>query len=116
MTVMDSTGAGIALGVLAAAGYAGVRAFRRLPFALLTTLVVFSGVFSIPAGWKLLWAAYVGDQALLPSSWREYVGFAGVAIIGIAANYTVRAYLSAWSRAGQTGVTETSKTAFPGQV
>lgn len=95
---MDATTIGIALGLVATAAYSIVRAVRQKTFDLGSTLLVFLAGFSVPAGASLIAAAVSCNPATLPTSWREYVVVAGIAVIGLALQYLVQSFRAAWAK------------------
>jgi hypothetical protein len=93
---MDTTALGIGLGLLACTAYTLVRAVRQRTFDLGATLLSFLAGFSVPGGTALIIAAFRGDPATLPSSWREYVAAAGVAAILLGLHYLAQAFRLVW--------------------
>ena len=103
---MDATAIDIAVGLLATAAYSVVRLLRQQSFDLATVLLVFLSGFSVPGGANLIWAALSGDPRSLPASWREYVAVAGVAAIGLAFQFLMRSFRSAWPKRATVTPTE----------
>jgi drug/metabolite transporter (DMT)-like permease len=98
---MDTTATGIAAGILATLAYTVIRATRQRSFEIGATILMFLAGFSVPGGVKLLLAAWSGNQSALPSSWREHVAVAGIAVIGLAAHFLIQSFRNVWpKRAG----------------
>ena len=95
---MDTTATGIAAGVLATVTYTAIRATRQKSFEIGATMLMFLAGFSIPGGAKLIHAAWSGNQSALPSSWREHVAVAGIAVIGLAAHFLIQSFRNVWPK------------------
>jgi len=95
---MDITATGIAGGILAAVVYTLVRGIRQRSFEIGAMILMFLAGFSIPGGAKLIYSAWSGNQNALPSSWREYVAVAGIAVIGLAAHFLIQSFRNVWPK------------------
>lgn len=87
---LDLTSIGILVGAIAAASLAVWQAMRNGSFDVATLGLNFLAVFGLIASCSLIWAAFRGDPSSLPTAWREYVAFAGVAGIGLALQHLVK--------------------------
>ena len=87
---MDSTAIGIAVGLICTVIYASTLLYFKKTFDLQHTILIFLAGFSIPGGVGLIIAGYYGSANDLPSNWREHVVVAGIATIGLAAQYVVK--------------------------
>lgn len=85
----DITGVGIAAGILFAGIYAIVELIRHKDLEVINSAVVFLTIFAMVAGGNLIAVAMEGDPGNLPSSWREYLGAAGVVGIGLSLQHLV---------------------------
>ena len=85
----DVTGAGIAVGILGAAIYAIVELIRHKDLEVINSAVVFLTILATIAGANLIVVAVEGDPQNLPSSWREYLGAAGVVGIGLSLQHLI---------------------------
>lgn len=85
----DITGLGIAVGIGFAAIYAVVELVRHKDLEVINSAVVFLTIFAMVAGGNLIVVAMEGDPESLPSSWREYLGAAGVVGIGLSLQHLV---------------------------
>lgn len=97
MTRVDTTGVGIALGLVASFAYAVIRALRQRTFDLGITVLVFLAAFTLPGGTLLIAAGLSGNSNALPLSWREHVAVAGIVVIALTAHFLFRSTHSAWS-------------------
>ena len=95
---MDITATGITGGILAAVVYTVVRGIRQRSFEIGAMILIFLAGFSIPGGVKLIYSAWTGNQNTLPSSWREYVAVAGIAVIGLAAHFLIQSFRNVWPK------------------
>jgi hypothetical protein len=95
---MDITATGIAGGILATAAYTLIRVIRQRSFEIGSTILMFLAGFSIPSGAKLIYSAWSGNQNALPSSWREHVAVAGIAVIGLAAHFLIQSFRNVWPK------------------
>jgi hypothetical protein len=92
MIPIDATGLGIANGVLCCVVRA-VRAIRQgQELDHFQTGVVFLAGFGTVGGVHLVVAAFRGDPAALPSSWREYIAVTGVVGLGLSLNALIRTF------------------------
>ena len=110
---MDTTAFGIALGVLAALAYALTRAVRQHSFDVGSLILVLLAGFSVPAGGLLIVAAWSGNPASLPSSWREYVTVGGAAAMGLSLHYLVQAFRNVWPKRATPATEQAAKPADP---
>jgi len=85
----DITGMGIAAGILFAAIYAITELIRNKGLEVINSAVVFLTIFAIVAGGNLIAVAMEGNPNNLPSSWREYLGAAGVVGIGLSLQHLI---------------------------
>jgi hypothetical protein len=103
---MDNTALGIIAGLSFTAAYEGLRLYKRRPFDLSVTGLIFLASVTLPGGWQMIKAAVLGDLASVPTStWREYVAAAGVIAIGMCVSYigkSFRKLLANTSRAVRT--------------
>lgn len=95
---MDTTAIGIAAGLLITVAYTLIRVLRQKSFDIGTTMLVFLGGFAIPGGTHLIRAALSGNPNTLPTAWREYVAVAGIAAIGLSANFIFKEFRNAWPK------------------
>ena len=95
---LDTTTIGIVAGLVVAAGYSLVRAFRQKSFDIGATMLMFLGGFAIPGGAHLISAGLSGNASTLPTNWREYVAVAGIAAIGLSLHHIVRSFRRAWPK------------------
>ena len=91
---MDSTAIGIAAGLVCTVFYASMFLYFKKTFDLQHTILVFLAGFSVPGGIGLIVAGYYGSADDLPSNWREHVVVAGIATIGLAAQYVVSRFIN----------------------
>jgi chromate transport protein ChrA len=99
---MDTTAIGICVGLLGVFCYASVKAMRQRSFDLNATILVFLALFSLPGGVHIITAALTGNYSDLPTSWREHVAVAGIAIIGLAIHFVFGIFRSAWPQQANT--------------
>lgn len=85
----DITGLGIAAGIICAFIYAVTELIRHKDLEVINSAVVFLTIFAIVAGGNLILVAMKGDPQNLPSTWREYLGAAGVVGIGLSLQHLV---------------------------
>lgn len=66
----------------------------------------FLAVFGLLAAANLIWAAFRGDPAKLPSAWREYVAVAGVVGMGFACQHLSKTIASLARKPVEAALTE----------
>ncbi len=87
----DGTALGILIGVVFSFAFACLEFYKRKDFKVNNVALVFLAVYAISSGFELIIAALHGDPSNLPSSWREYIGVAGMVGIGLSLNYVINA-------------------------
>lgn len=87
----DSTALGIGLSILGCILFAALEFYKNKDFEIGNIALVFLAIFAISAGVELIYAALKGDPNNLPSSWREYLGVAGMVGIGLSLNFVITA-------------------------
>ena len=87
----DSTAIGICLSILGCFLFASLEFYKNKDFEIGNIALVFLAIFAISAGVELIYAALKGDPNNLPSSWREYLGVAGMVGIGLSINFVISA-------------------------
>ncbi|PKG77083.1 hypothetical protein CXF80_01390 [Shewanella sp. Actino-trap-3] len=88
---LDSTAIGITISIVGCVLFASLEFYKRKEFEISHIVLVFLAIFAILGGVEMIYAALVGDSKNLPSSWREYLGVAGMAGIGLSLNYVISA-------------------------
>jgi drug/metabolite transporter (DMT)-like permease len=101
---MDSTAIGIACGLICAVVYSCTLLYFKKTFDLQHTILFFLGGFSMPGGVGLIVAGYYGSADDLPSNWREHLVVAGIAIIGLSAQYLVSRLFNCMKSANMSAV------------
>ncbi|WP_421333206.1 hypothetical protein [Aeromonas sp. 603607] len=87
----DGTAFGILVSVCFSFAFACLEFYKRRDFKVNNVALVFLAVYAISSGGELILAALHGDPNNLPSSWREYIGVAGMVGIGLSLNYVINA-------------------------
>ena len=87
----DTTALGICLSIIGCILFAGLEFYKSKDFEIGNIALVFLAIFAITAGIELIYAALKGDPENLPSSWREYLGVAGMVGIGLSLNFVINA-------------------------
>ncbi|MFY0678689.1 MAG: hypothetical protein JXR18_15540 [Neptuniibacter sp.] len=70
---------------------------KKKGFDISNIALIFLAIFAISSGVELINAALIGDPNNLPSSWREYIGVAGMVGIGLSLNYVITAVKKVFS-------------------
>lgn len=96
MTALDATAVGIILGIAGAVLYTVSRAVRARTFDLALTVLTFLTCFALPGGVLLIVAGITGDMTRLPSTWREHVVVAGIAVLGLSGQAVIRLFRGVW--------------------
>jgi len=94
---LDATAIGICLSIIGCFLFAALEFYKKQDFDISNIALVFLAIFAISAGGELIYAALKGDPKDLPSSWREYLGVAGMVGIGLSINYVRLAILKVWN-------------------
>lgn len=87
----DGTAFGILISVIFSISFAALEFYKRKDFKVNNVALVFLAVYAISSGVELILAALHGDPNNLPSSWREYIGVAGMIGIGLSLNFVINA-------------------------
>jgi hypothetical protein len=108
---VDATAIGIAIGISATLCYALARGFRQgfSPLDLVKPVLIFLPGFSLPGSALLIAAALSGNQAKLPSSWREHIAVAGIVAISLSAQFLIQSFRDAWSMSAPTVIEQTDQ-------
>lgn len=87
----DPTALGISLSIVGCILFACLEFYKNKDLEIGNIALVFLAIFAISAGAELIYAALKGDPNNLPSSWREYLGVAGMVGIGLSLNFVISA-------------------------
>ncbi|MFY0678400.1 MAG: hypothetical protein JXR18_14075 [Neptuniibacter sp.] len=95
--VFDSTALGITISIFGCIAFALLEFIKKKDFDISNIALIFLAIFAISSGVELINAALIGDPNNLPSSWREYIGVAGMVGIGLSLNYVITAVKKVFS-------------------
>nr|VFK27533.1 MAG: hypothetical protein BECKMB1821I_GA0114274_100374 [Candidatus Kentron sp. MB]VFK31614.1 MAG: hypothetical protein BECKMB1821G_GA0114241_10889 [Candidatus Kentron sp. MB]VFK74344.1 MAG: hypothetical protein BECKMB1821H_GA0114242_100374 [Candidatus Kentron sp. MB] len=88
----DLTATWITIALIGAGIFFVLELLWKKDIDVINSAVIFSVIYAIYQGYLLIEAALIGDPNNLPKTWRAYLGFAGVVVIGLSLQYIVKTF------------------------
>nr|VFJ59418.1 MAG: hypothetical protein BECKFW1821A_GA0114235_10914 [Candidatus Kentron sp. FW] len=92
MISFDSTAAVIMAALVGAGIFLVLEFIRKRDTDVIKSVGISLAIYGAYMGYELIEAALDGDPNNLPERWREYLGIAGIFVIGLSFQYIIRTF------------------------
>nr|VFJ95484.1 MAG: hypothetical protein BECKLFY1418B_GA0070995_10706 [Candidatus Kentron sp. LFY] len=100
MMSLDSTAVVIIVALIGAAIFLAVEFLWKRDTDVIKSVGIALAIYGTYMGYQLIESALDGDSNNLPGTWREYLGIAGIVIIGLSFQYIIRSFRKITEKSG----------------